>query len=90
MKPTFIAKTKDGINCYWGKKDSSDMESRDLSFWITLRRPREDAKNYYRVPPEAEDFKCQRENWGKYDQHMIDLISSLDSKEINTKWIKCS
>jgi hypothetical protein len=31
---TKIAETKDGVAVYWGKKDTDDLTSRNLDFWI--------------------------------------------------------
>ncbi len=46
---TLAGTTCDGIPCFWGKKDSSDPTSDDLSFWITLRKPKRNGENYLRI-----------------------------------------
>jgi hypothetical protein len=50
---------------FFGKKDSSDPESRDLSLWITKGIPLVDGSNYHRVAPEAEQAYIS----GKFTVH---------------------
>lgn len=41
--------TADGKLCYYGKKESDDPESCDLTLWVALGPPRVDGSNYTRL-----------------------------------------
>jgi len=89
MKNTFtqIAKTKDGINCYWGKKDSGDPSSRDLTLWISIRKPRGDGDNYRRVPvaEEVAYFDELKGDFSKWTARLQTLIGNSTAAELR-KW----
>lgn len=39
---------------FFGKKESDDPHSRDLTLWYTIELPRIDGENYHRVPARSE------------------------------------
>lgn len=51
---TFLGLTSDGVPVYWGKKNSNDPDSRDLSLWVALGDYDPSGDNYRRVPAEWE------------------------------------
>lgn len=68
---TYIGLTKDGVPCYWGKKDSSDPTSRDMTLWIILGEPQASGDNYHRVPVDDEimlstTFEYNMKKWNTW------------------------
>lgn len=81
MKNTFrkIGTSADGTPLFWGKKDSSDPMSEDLTFWITLGKPRRDGENYIRI--------CHTGfNEEKRFDRREDLEFSAALKEVRHRW----
>lgn len=81
---TLAGWTRDGRPCYWGKKDSGDSDSRDLTLWITLGAPKKDASNYHRVPSqdEAALFKGEEVSYKTWDRYIAELIGKSHSSKI--------
>jgi len=84
---TFIAETKDNVPIYWGKKDSSDPTSRDLSLWVAVGKPKKDGSNYRRVLPqdEVQSYKLDYNEWQTY---IADKIKNTHSETIRISWGK--
>jgi hypothetical protein len=86
-KYTKVGNTTDGVPVYWGKKESDDPTSSNLTLWVTLGRPKADASNYRRVPMEDEVmyFKNQM-NSEQWNIWMESIISTTDSSRIRFLW----
>jgi hypothetical protein len=82
-----IADTLDGVACYWGKKNSNEPESSDLSLWVTLGEPKSDGSNYCRVPPDCEIEKFKKDIFGDaWDRYIADIIAKTPSETIMAAW----
>lgn len=77
---TLIGKTKDGTEVYWGKKESDDWGSRDLTLWVTLGVPEYSGDNYHRVPPKLE--KEYFEDWRNWGEKVKAAIEAATDSEI--------
>lgn len=62
---TLIGYTAKGKPVFFGKKESDDPHSRDLTLWYTLGKPRVDGENYHRVPLASENAWVS----GHYNEH---------------------
>lgn len=90
---TKIGKTKDGKTIYWGKKESGNKNSDDLTLWVTIGTPQRNGKNFHRVPLAHEKFQYSlfsREykrigdwihDWHRY---MSDVVRTKTSTQIKT------
>jgi hypothetical protein len=83
MKHTFsqLGQSADGTPLYWGKKDSSDPTSEDLTFWFTLGKPRRDGENYIRISRTGFDEE-------KRFHRREDLDFSEALREVRDRWEK--
>ncbi len=73
-----IGINSDGKPVYFGKKESDDYTSRDLSLWYTIGAPRVDAENYHRVPSADEALYCKGEfltlsSWAEHLRNSLNL-----------------
>jgi hypothetical protein len=84
-----VGETADKKKVYFGKKDSSDPESPNLSLWITVGIPKKDASNYHRVPGEWEStYLDNRWSTNEWTQWLETKIQATTSKEIKG-WKTC-
>lgn len=85
---TLIAHTRDNVPVYWGKKESDDPNSRDLTLWVAVGVPKSDGSNYRRVPVQDEIILGQslEYNMKRWNQWMADRIKTLHSRQILDYW----
>jgi hypothetical protein len=84
---TLIGFTKDEQPVFWGKKDSGDPESQNLTLWVTVGIPRKDGENYRRVPALDEQFYFEREyNLEAWSTWLKSRIEQLRAVQILNCW----
>lgn len=85
---TLIGNTKDGVPVYWGKKESDDPTSRDLTLWVAVGCPKYDGSNYRRVPVSDEVTLSQSLGYSmtKWNTWMASRIAYLTASAILNNW----
>lgn len=85
MSYSLITRTRDDRPVYWGKKESDDPKSRDLTLWVAVGRPKSDASNYRRVPA-SDEITSYAMNSNEWHTWMQDRIKTLNSTQILNTW----
>jgi hypothetical protein len=85
-----IGQTSDGVLVYWGKKETDNPESRDLTLWVVIGDPTPSADNYRRVPAKDESAYQTNLDWdgNKWAAHMKKRVAKLTANGILSRWQK--